>query len=380
MNIGDVYGPYEDKGYFKITKLIESKDINTVAASHILVSYKGAQNAKPEIARTKEEAAAQAKVILKKVSKKGVDFAEEAKVSSDGPSGPRGGSLGSFEEGRMVPKFNDWVFSHKKGDIGMVESEFGFHIIHMDDTFAGKKFVTIAKAIDPSEETESRVFTEAQGFASDIAKGQDFKELAKEKNYKIQNAQKLAKRGDVVPGLTGNNFQIIAWTFEEDVALGDTKRFDVDKEGYVVAQITQVESEGLQSVKGATVKVRPLVIKDKKAVLLVKKLDGTLAEIAKKEGVRVRNTGDLTFSKPPTSALGKDKAVVGALLSMKEGEMLRGIRGQTGVYALELTKKETPVALSSYEPYRQQLQNKIKKDDAKIYNALKSSMAIEDYR
>ncbi len=380
MNIGDVYGPYEDKGYYKITKLIESKEINTVAASHILVSFKGAQNAKPEITRTKEEAEAQAKLILKKVSKAGVDFAEEAKVSSDGPSGPRGGSLGTFAEGRMVPKFNDWVFSHKKGDIGMVETEFGFHIIHMDDTFPGKKFLTIAKVIEPSRETESRVFTEAQSFAADIAKGSDFTALAKEKKYSIQNAQKLAKRGDAVPGLQGNNFQIIAWTFEEDAELGDTKRFDLDKEGYVVAQITQMESEGLQSVKGATAKVRPLVIKDKKAALLIKKLDGTLAEIAKKEGVRVNNTGDLTFSKPPTAALGKDKAVVGALLSMKEGETLRGVRGQTGVYALALTKKEAPVELSSYEPYRQQLQNKIKKDDAKIYQALKATMTVEDYR
>ncbi len=380
MNIGDVYGPYEDKGYYKVTKLIESKAINTVAASHILVSFKGAQSAKPEITRTKEEAEAQAKVILRKVSRTGVDFAEEAKVSSDGPSGPRGGSLGTFAEGRMVPKFNDWVFSHKKGDIGMVESEFGFHIIHMDDTFAGKKFISIAKAIAPSEETESRVFTEAQSFASDIAKGQKFEDLAKEKKYQIQNGQKLAKRGDVVPGLTGNNFQIIAWTFEEDVEMGDVKRFDLDKEGYVVAQITQMESKGLQSVKGATAKVRPLVIKDKKAALLIKKLDGTLEEIADRERGRVNKTGDLTFSKPPTSALGKDKAVVGALLSMKEGETVRGVRGQTGVYALELTKKEAPVELSSYEPYRQQLQNKIKKDDAKIYQALKAATTVEDFR
>jgi len=381
LNIGDVYGPYEDKGYYKITKYIEHKEVNTAKASHILVSYKDAQNAKPEITRTKEEAKALAAKILRKVNKADIKkFAEEAKISSDGPSASRGGDLGTFAEGRMVPPFNDWVFSHKKGDVGMVETEFGFHIINLENTFSAKKFLTIAKVIEPSQDTEAKVFVDAEGFSTDVTKNKNFVELAKEKKYILKNGQNLSKRGVTVPGLKGNNAQIVSWAFEEEAKVGDVKRFDIDK-AYIVAQITQKEEEGLQSVKSATAKVRPILINDKKAVILNKRLqDGTLSGLADKEGKKIQSTGEIDFSKPGTALLGKNKAVVGALLSMKEGETLRGVRGDRGVFMLELTKKNPPTPLDSYEPYRQQLLKKIRKDDAKIFEALKETISIEDYR
>jgi len=380
LNIGDVYGPYEDKGYYKISKLTDIKDFNTAKASHILISYKDAQNAKPEITRTKEEAQVLAKKILAKVKKANVDFAEEAKISSDGPTGAKGGSLGVFAEGRMVPAFNDWVFSHKKGDIGMVETDYGFHIIYLEDTIPARQFATIAKIIAPSEETENRVFVEAQSFVTDIKKGKGFAALAQEKKYQIKNAQKLSQRADAVPNLKGNNPQIVSWAFDEDSKVGDIKRFDIEK-AYVVAQITQKEAEGIQSVKGATTKVRPILVKQKKADILAKKLqEGSLEDIAKRENIRVEATGDINFGKPGTSKLGKDKAVVGALLAAKEGVIIRDVRSDKAVFALQLDKKTVAPELSSYEPYRQELLKNAKSDDTKIFEALKEAAKVEDYR
>lgn len=382
LKAGDIYGPYEESGYFKISKVIESTEVPSVKASHILVAYEGATRANPEIKRTKEAAEAKAKSILSKVKQSGVDFAAEAKVSSDGPSATKGGDLGWFKEGQMVPKFNDWVFANNKGNIGIVETDFGFHVIKVDDTKsdAGLKLATVSKIIVPSEQTENSIFVEAETFAADMAKGKNFTELAEEKNYTIKNAQKLKRRDDVVPGLTGNNPSIVYWAFEEKSEVGNTKRFDIDK-AYVVAQVTQKEEEGLQSVKSATNIVRPKVIVEKKTEILTKKLqEGTLEEIAKSEGVRVEKTGDTSYNNPGSSALGREKAVIGALLALKEGKIVRGIKGTNGVYAAELIKKTAPVALESYEPYRVQLEKKLKKDNNTIYNALKDASEIEDYR
>lgn len=380
LEVGSIYGPYEENGYYKLSKIIESKEVPEVKASHILIAYKDALRAKPEVVRTKEEAKAEANRILKKIKSGKVDFAAEAKISSDGPSSTKGGDLGWFKEGRMVPTFNDWVFSHKKDEIGLVETDFGFHVIKIDDTKSqkGLKLATISKIIVPSEKTENQVFVEAETFAANLAKGGHFTELANEKKYTIKNAQKLEKKTTSIPGLKGNNATIVYWAFKEDTEVGSSKRFDIDK-AYVVAQITQKEAKGLQSVKSASSKVKPLVIKDKKAKMLAAKLKGeSLTDLATKEGVRVQKTGEISLANP--SVIGRDEAVMGAFLAMKEGSILHGVKGKRGVYSLELIKKTDAIALDSYEPYRLQLEKKLRKDNNTIYKALKAASTIEDYR
>jgi parvulin-like peptidyl-prolyl isomerase len=101
----------------------------SISAAHILIAYKGAMRAKPDVTRTK----AQAKQLAQQIdarAKKGEDFATLAKKYSDGPSGVRGGDLGSFTRDRMVKPFADAAFALKPGQVsGVVETPFGFHII-----------------------------------------------------------------------------------------------------------------------------------------------------------------------------------------------------------------------------------------------------------
>lgn len=74
-------------------------------------------------------------------------FIEEAKAKSTGPSGPKGGDLGSFTEGQMVPEFNDAVFNMKVGTITTtpVKTQFGYHVIYLEEKQASKK-ATLAEA------------------------------------------------------------------------------------------------------------------------------------------------------------------------------------------------------------------------------------------
>jgi len=270
----------------------------------------------------------------------------------------------------------------KDDEIGLVETEFGFHIIKNMDLKSekGLKLATVSKIILPSEKTENAIFVEAETFAANIAKGQDFTELAKENKYTIKNAQKLKRKDVTVPGLIGNNPSLVYWSFDENNKVGDSKRFDIDK-AYVVAQLLQKEEEGLQSVKNATALVRPKVINNKKAEIFIKKLkEGSLDEIAEREEIRVQKTGEASFNNPSSSAIGREKAVLGALLAIKEGEIVRGIRGSNGVYAIQHKKKSSPKDLESYEPYRKQLVKTLKKDNNTIFNALKEASEIEDYR
>jgi parvulin-like peptidyl-prolyl isomerase len=100
-----------------------------IRASHILVAYKGAHGSSTT-PRTKEQAKRRAEEIAKK-ARGGAAFAALAKQYSDDPgSGPRGGNLGSFARLQMVKPFADAAFALSPNEVsGVVESEFGFHII-----------------------------------------------------------------------------------------------------------------------------------------------------------------------------------------------------------------------------------------------------------
>ena len=87
---------------------------------------RGAAAAAKAAARTKAEG------LLAKL-KGGADFAALAKESSDCPSKGQGGDLGLFPRGQMVKAFEDVTFTLKPGEMsGLVESEFGFHVIRLE--------------------------------------------------------------------------------------------------------------------------------------------------------------------------------------------------------------------------------------------------------
>lgn len=69
------------------------------------------------------------------------EFIAQAKSKSTGPSAAKGGDLGYFPRGQMVPSFNDAAFAMKEGTISSapVQSQFGFHVIYIEDKKAAKK-------------------------------------------------------------------------------------------------------------------------------------------------------------------------------------------------------------------------------------------------
>jgi len=91
--------------------------VQKVNASHILV-----------------KTISDANEILYDVTDGHQDFAEVAKEKSDCPSGKKGGNLGWFGRNQMVKEFETACFNAKKGDIiGPVKTQFGFHVIKIDD-------------------------------------------------------------------------------------------------------------------------------------------------------------------------------------------------------------------------------------------------------
>ncbi|WP_437289944.1 peptidylprolyl isomerase [Sorangium sp. So ce406] len=100
-------------------------------AKHLLVMYKGSRRAPPTIERTKEEAQARATEAMKKAKADPSKFADIVKEYSDEPGADkRGGDLGKFPKGAMVPEFQAGLETIKVGEVSdLVETPFGFHVI-----------------------------------------------------------------------------------------------------------------------------------------------------------------------------------------------------------------------------------------------------------
>lgn len=106
----------------------------SATAAHILIRYVGTMRAGPEVTRSKDEAKKLAEQIAAKASAAGADFAALADRYSEDPSGKgRGGKLGTFGRGRMVPEFDKATFALEPGQTsGVIETAFGYHIIHRE--------------------------------------------------------------------------------------------------------------------------------------------------------------------------------------------------------------------------------------------------------
>lgn len=108
-------------------KIVQPVPPGSIRASHILISYKGAEHS--SATRTKEEARQLAEDLLRRI-RAGESFEDLARTYSDCPTAEKGGDLGFFKRGRMVKPFEDAAFALKPGEVsGIVETKFGYHII-----------------------------------------------------------------------------------------------------------------------------------------------------------------------------------------------------------------------------------------------------------
>lgn len=382
LNVGEIYGPYRDNGFFKISKMTDRKANGTVKASHILLAYEGAERANPSVTRTKEEAEAKAKEILAEAKKEDVLFTVLARENSDGPSAPRGGDLGYFQEGVMADAFNNFCFGNEVGTIGMVETDFGFHVIKVDDKQDIVQIATLSREIEPSEETINTLFTNATKFemTTTDADPESFGDIAKESSYIVRPVNKIKEMDESLPGLSAQR-GIVQWAFNDDTEVGDIRRFNAN-DGYAVVQLTKKYKEGLMSPEDASATALPKIRKERKGEQIIAANQGkTLDALAKDNNVTVSTASALTMKSPTIPGAGREPLVVGTAFALEQDQTSNLIQGENGVFMVKVTKKEEAPNVDNFTTYAQTLKtNASGRVNSAVYNALKEDSDIEDKR
>ena len=386
-NVGDVVGPYENNGYYKLSKVMALQRMpDSVQSRHIIVPYIGTERSTSN--KTKEAAKKTVDSIFKLVRNSSSRFAKIAdEVNSDGTKG-KGGEIGWVSyDAAFSPNFDEdfakYLFVNKKGDVQIVETKFGYHIIKIDGQKNFQNTVqlaTLSRQIIPSIDTENKFYQNAEIFTSELSKGENFDDLVKKFQYKSSLANKMKVLNDNVPGLVGNQRQIVRWAFENSNDIGSVKRFDVDN-GYVVATLYAKTAKGLATVADIAGQIKPLLINSKKAEMIKNKMNGTtLEELAKENGVTVKTASNVTLSSPTISGVGNEPSVVGAMSNATEGKVIKGIDGQKGVFAIKVVSKEVPAELDNYSSFRNRLSSKIKSRSTQLFDALKEAADVKDNR
>ena len=347
--VGTTFGPYKEQNFYVVSKLLDKKPSDSTLSRHILVSYKGNQAGANET-RTKEQAKKLADSIGAVLKATPAKFTEFLKYSSDPGSAGQGGSVGwTTPATPFVPEYLSFLANNGKGATGVVETQFGYHIINIEDKKSGAmtyKVANLVKTVKPSDKTESEVYTKATKFIQQVQgkSFNDFANVAKKNNYQFFNPKEVGRFQGQLPGLgTEKDQEIIAWAFNKKRNKGDADIFTVDGTGdRIVAYLNGIQDPGTADPEAVRDQIEPIV----KNKILAKQISDkiiaakatSLDQVAKLFGTS-KQAAQVNMLSPQIAGAMEPK-VAGAAFGVAKGKVSNPVEGMTGVYVV-VKKSET---------------------------------------
>ena len=327
--INQLVGPFRNGERFELVKVTNRKSsADSVKARHILIP----------IDSTGIDAAKAKADSIKKVIKKQDNFADMAtQFSNDPGSKEQGGDLGWFTEGRMVPAFNDACFEGNEGDMPVVETQFGIHIIEILEKTAPKEKVLVAvvdNTIEPSNATYQKVYSQASSFAINNDNAEKF--VAEGEALNIQTAPTVRQNDPSMMGME-NSRSIVRWVFENEVGSVCSEPFDL-QDKFVVALIKESREKGVLPLDVAKPQIIQEVIKEKKAEKIMAEMQNEtdLNALASKTGTAVQIANDVTFSSFSIPGIGNEQELLGMAFTLGQGNTSVPVKGTRGVYVIKV--------------------------------------------
>lgn len=378
---GQVYGPYTDNGYSKLSRVAGRKSGASAKVSHILIAYKGAMQAAPTVKLTKEEAKAKAEGLLVQVNANPSTIGMLAMMNSDDQgSKQNGGVYDNVAPKQMVKPFDDFLFNNPVGKTGVVETDFGFHVMKVDGKNDAVLLATVALKVQPSEQTEDVNYNKALKVEADaIANG--LEKAAKTAGLTIAPASSVKAYDENVANL-GLQRQIVTWSFNEDTNINDVKRFDIVNLGFAIVKLKSKNDDGLLPLDQAKQSVEPLIKNEKKAAILKKKMTGsTLEAVSKATGSTISPALAASMASPVIPNLGYEPKVVGAALGLGVGKTSKVIEGNSGLFMVRTKTLTKAPAVKDYKSQIDQLNQQTKGSAPfRVVQGLKDKADIVDNR
>lgn len=387
---GFVAGPYEENNTYRISKLIESGMMpDSIKVSHILVAFAGAERAPAEVTRTKEEAKAVADSLLAVIRKDMKRYDDIATNQSDDKvAAQKAGDLEWItRQSPMDPRFKAGAFEIGKGQVNVVESNFGYHLIKVTDQTAAVrqvKVATIDRRITAGSKTFQAAFSKANEFASRNTNGELFKKAVAEQGLNMRTAENIKPSDKFIAGLESPR-ALIQWAY--NAKQGEvSKPYDLGNR-FVIAHLAEVKEKGIASLEQVEELVKGKVRTEKKAKMFTDQLNEAMKsatsidEIAAKVNNTVKTANNITFASGFVENLGMEPAFVGAVYGAQKEKITGPVKGTQGVSVLLVDNMTEPPATVDFQSTKTQMQQQLQQRASfEVFNALKEKADITDNR
>ena len=378
---GTVLGPYLfSEGNYRLAKLADvDYRPDSVEARHLLIT--------PDENKDLDSTNALVESIKKEIES-GKDFADLAqKHSIDKTSAIKGGDLGWFKEGAMVAEFNEVCFTADKGDLTIVQSQFGVHLIEVTKKSRNVKKVKIAyidRIVEPSSETYHNYYTQAAQFAGALLNTDTttFNELVATKNLVKRNEEQVSPSKQNISGLE-NSRGMIRWMKNANV--GQVSEVFEFGNNYVVATLTKVNSKGDIPLEDIKEEIKAKVLKKKKGKMIVDEINAesfsTLAELAIRMSSQVQQASKTTFLSSQVQNLGNEPELVGLICASEKEVITQPIVGNNAVFVTKVMSRNQERTSGDFSQQQVQISQALKQSaSAAAYNAVKENAGIVDNR
>ncbi|MGE5354739.1 MAG: peptidylprolyl isomerase [Deltaproteobacteria bacterium] len=391
---GKLIGPYSETDNFTMAKIVDIRTVpDSVKASHILRSVQaGDANTLAKAKKTIDSL----KVLLE-TGRASFDSLAR-KFSQDPGSAVKGGDLGVFAQGRMVPEFNDVCFlKGTKGKYYSVTTQFGVHLIYIKNQIytsqAPKyKVAYVSRAIEPSQETQDSVYLKVSELISNNESFENLEKQAKKMNLEIKTTQPLKENDFVFAdlGAGSSSRDIVKWAFDESTDVGDIaptvysfnnkKYFFV--ENYLIAVLDKILPEGLKKVDEVRKDFEMVVrneLKGKKIAAQIKNND--LNQVANQFQVNIDTANQVLFETVFINNLGNEPKVLSYVFNGEINKNYGPIVGNTGVFVVNPTFVQKPLQKPDILMEKKTQTDKTRAEVGyRLINELSKNVKIEDNR
>jgi peptidyl-prolyl cis-trans isomerase D len=384
---GTFITPFIDNNMYEMAKVLEAQSRpDSLKASHILLTFEGS---KAGGKRTKEVAKKLADSLLTVLKKDPKKLPLLAMKFSDDPSAKTNlGDLGWFNDGSMVPAFNNACVNGKVGDIVLVESQFGYHVIDITAKTAPVKKVRMAivvRKVDAGNDTYAKAYSEASAFSGDNTTTEAFEKTVTAKGLNKRTMERVRPSDGQLPGIESAR-EVIRWAFTTKTELNSVSQvFDCTGK-YVVATLKMIREKGIAPLEQIKNDIKTLVMREKKAEILLAKMDKVatvkdFGQMATSLSSKIDTIQNITFASPNIPFYGREPAVVGTAFGSKKGQISKPIKGEVAVYLIKIDEVSPAAPTANYNNEKSVLANAFRsRVYREVYQTIMDKTKIVDNR
>ena len=379
-NAGFVSEPLETGNGYQILKIMDRRSLpDSVKARHILISFEGAERSQVE--RSFNDAKATADSIFE-VLNSGVLSFESANnmLNDDTFAGSQGGDLGWFKTNRMAKPFEDFCFRNNVGDLGLVLTNFGYHIINITDQngqIPSIRLAQVFRRVSVSKETEQGIYKRAAEFAKALQSGENAQDIAETYQVMLLSNNNTNSIDQSIAGLQGDSREIVKWLFNEDRFVGDVGIVNNGYRNYVVTELTAIYKPGYKPIEYVKDELKTLALNRSKVNYLMdsfEKLNSDESSYSWKN-----NTVSLTNNFLPS--VGRENIIIGQAIGANVGYESKLLKGENGVFKYRvLNKSGNPAPIFSASEVASQLNLLRSRVQSQLLESLVDASEIQDNR